>query len=406
MIVGAGPTGLAAAIAIKQKDSSADVLILEKRHKLNEVEGAGIAMPANSVVALRELGLTEELKEHAYQVKHCIYTEADGRPICRASFTATGTNVPFMAINRGELQNLLLKKARTLGVKVQTGCELINFKQNNNATIEVNWQQQVPISADNKKSELLHDTFDLLISADGIHSKTRALVFPDVKVQDFGLTNWRCIADKPTEFKELEFEPTFMWGNQGQLVMLYPFSKDQCYMYFHTFDEEKNDAQYRSFSADDFKSFGLFVPEILNQIKTQNISLTTSRFQITAKPCYFNPKFSSVLLIGDAAHPVTPILQQGATQGFWDAYFLGKLYNEATVETLPMSFSRSRQDIMQNIMNRSNDPVKNIVSSIRKGDFAERITALRKAGTPLNIAGWKNLFASYPDQINVRITAP
>ena len=76
LIVGAGIAGLALARALRRRDITADVV---ERMPEWETSGAGLYLPGNSVRALRELGLWEELAARANPIVRQRFLDHRGR---------------------------------------------------------------------------------------------------------------------------------------------------------------------------------------------------------------------------------------------------------------------------------------------------------------------------------------
>lgn len=63
-----------------QDNNSNKITVIEKRKQAN-VHAAGIALPANAVAVLREMGLGDRIDAVAHQVKQIRYTDANERVI-------------------------------------------------------------------------------------------------------------------------------------------------------------------------------------------------------------------------------------------------------------------------------------------------------------------------------------
>ena len=130
VIVGAGISGLACAIAFRQR--GINVTVLERKPEFRPV-GAGIRLPANATRAMRALGLYERLKDHGAVVvqNHVMRAYDSGRVL--ACKTAGGEMTElygseWMVIHRTRYHSLLLEEAIRLGTDVRIGCEVLEVE--------------------------------------------------------------------------------------------------------------------------------------------------------------------------------------------------------------------------------------------------------------------------------------
>src|ERR1700682_4969052 len=101
LIAGAGIAGLALAQSFKRAGIAFKQI--EKRPRIIN-DGAGIALPANAIAALRHLGLEKPILAQAHPVNEIIYTKASGEILSRASLLTPPLNkAPFVALHRCQL---------------------------------------------------------------------------------------------------------------------------------------------------------------------------------------------------------------------------------------------------------------------------------------------------------------
>lgn len=178
LIAGAGIGGLAAAVGLRQQDH--EVHIFEKSGFANEV-GAALTVPPNVDGLLKRLGLnpdenggTREEWLTRFTEKGDVVTEVDfGRLRKFFSPNEAGT------IHRIDLHEGLRNLALSLGVKMHL----------RNAVVSIDAEAGSIVLEDGTTV-----TGDVVIGADGIHSKVRRSMFgEDKEPHPFGVTTFRLL---------------------------------------------------------------------------------------------------------------------------------------------------------------------------------------------------------------------
>ncbi len=113
VIVGAGPGGSVAALALAQRGIK-DVLLLD-RDPFPRDKTCGSGLSPNALKVLDGLGLGEEVRRLAYPIMSVRIVTQGGREMVLAS------NAAAVVLLRRVFDNLLVEKAQSLGVKLTTG---------------------------------------------------------------------------------------------------------------------------------------------------------------------------------------------------------------------------------------------------------------------------------------------
>lgn len=176
---------------------------------------------------------------------------------------------------------------------------------------------------------------DALIGADGIWSTVRAQLLGEAQPRYAGYLAWRAIAH--SDYQGTSFEA---WG-QGQRFGVVPLSEEQVYWFATANGAEKASAQ-RVSKAELVRRFGRWqapIPALLE---------ATAEEVILQQPIYDRRPTrrwgeGRVTLLGDAAHPMTPNLGQGACQAIEDAVCLaGCLKHEADIASALRTYEAQR----------------------------------------------------------------
>ncbi len=302
LIAGGGIGGLTAAIALRR--SGFEVRMFERASEIREV-GAGLTIQSNAVLALRHIGLDRALLESGCQVLRAgSIRRPDGKVLSRADLEEAGRAVgaPAVAIHRARLQQLLFD---ALGADVvETGREV--------AAYEARPDGVTLLFRDGGREE-----GGVLIGADGLRSAVRARMLGDGEPLYAGYTCWRGVT---AEGGPVVAESSETWG-RGRRFGIVPI--EQCRIYwFATLNApaggRDEPGTVRTSLEALFSGWHPPVAEVLAATPDAAILRNDILHRLPA-PRWLEGR---VALLGDAAHPMTPNLGQGACQAIEDAVVL------------------------------------------------------------------------------------
>ncbi|MEM1244263.1 MAG: NAD(P)/FAD-dependent oxidoreductase [Pseudomonadota bacterium] len=375
LISGAGVAGLSLAICLQRMGIPFN--LIEKSQQLN-FSGAGIALPANAVKALRYIGLGEALDNCAHRVSEIIYTKANGKVLSRASLREPPYDYDyFVALHRKQLYQILLQQLKE---EIIFNTQIKTLKQTDNGVM-------VTFSTSNLKNE----TYAAVIGADGINSSVRRLVFHDSELVDLGMTTWRWLSAAPAE----NLQPTYMLGSKA-LLMGYPIQQDTVYCYAHICDPNNAYAHSLNHTAvlqEQFKKFAGIAPKLLASLPTDT-EIIQGRLRSVAQPLFSQGK---VALIGDASSACSPTLQQGAASALEDVIVLSELlkYFNSNIEKAFKFYENYRRQRVNWVVNASDTPMKMAFKANSRLSLFLRDLLIKFKG-PINMQGWRQLFATDP----------
>src|SRR5687768_15884999 len=106
VIVGGGPGGLAAAVALRR--GGVEAVVYERAPELRE-GGAALSLWSNAVAALARLGLAGEVVDRGAVIDRALTLTADGRLLGEAPLTEFACRVgwPSVCAHRADLQQVL-----------------------------------------------------------------------------------------------------------------------------------------------------------------------------------------------------------------------------------------------------------------------------------------------------------
>ena len=314
-IVGAGMGGLALSAALAKLGLEATVY--EQARQFTRL-GAGIQMSPNAMQVLRGLGLEEQVRDTAFRP-----TAWDNRahdsgammfqlPLGDAAEALYGA--PYLQMHRADLHGALLaavppdwiKRGKT-ATHVKDGC--LTFAD----------------------GEIVEP--DLIVGADGLHSSVRrALAGPDAPVAT-GKVAYR--ATFPASLIGREIGECVKWWGPDRHIVIYYTTAARDEVYFVTSLPDPDWAS-ESWSAkgdmavvqDAFQNFHEEVRAVLAGCPSVH------RWAILDRPPLDRWHNGRMVLLGDAAHPMTPYMAQGAATAMEDAVVLARALSEGGVMAL------------------------------------------------------------------------
>ena len=130
-IVGVGPAGLAAAIALRQQ-LDADVTLFERADALKPV-GAGVLIQPIGQAVLDRLGLGDAIRANGSRADRLFGTAHDGRVVLDLEYAKLGDNVFGVGIARRRLHRVLVDAAKAAGATIVLGAAIDAVRDGTNA---------------------------------------------------------------------------------------------------------------------------------------------------------------------------------------------------------------------------------------------------------------------------------
>jgi salicylate hydroxylase len=307
IIVGAGIGGLFAALCLHHHGLNS--IVLEKAEDLVEV-GAGIQIGANGSRLIHKLGIQSEFeKSAAAPAKGLMMDGNSGRPICHyplSGFAEKYHQFPHYQIRRADLQQVLATalESRMPGC-VRLATELSDIRQTPETLEAIATDGQVFCGR-------------AVVGCDGIHSRTRQLVFGDTEPNFAGCVAWRALI--PISEMELPNpELPRIWVGKGRHLVQYPVGSGSLVNIVACVDsavEEQERWSGRSSTAELVESFSDWCPEINKLLSKTEDALRWGLYERSVLDSW---NAGRITLLGDAAHAMLPSLAQGAVMAMEDA---------------------------------------------------------------------------------------
>jgi 2-polyprenyl-6-methoxyphenol hydroxylase-like FAD-dependent oxidoreductase len=303
LIIGGGIGGLAAAIALRR--CGASVRVFERAPEVREV-GAGLSLWPNGLRALDALGVGAAVRSRSIRDLSSALRRWDGRVIVAAGGAELERRLGDVAlvIHRSELLALLRRELPNDAVV--TGASCVGFSAEGRG-VSARFANGMTASG------------DVLIGADGIGSVVRARLFGAHPPSYAGYTAWRGVVS----FEHTRLLPGIAIGRGSQFGQV-PMADGQVY-WFATQNgppaREPPSAGWKAHLLETFAGWHAPIPELL--AATPEAAILHN--DIIDRPPLARWGHGRITLLGDAAHPMTPNLGQGANQALEDAEALARV---------------------------------------------------------------------------------
>jgi salicylate hydroxylase len=328
IIVGAGIGGLAAALALQRRGFR--VFVYERAQEIREI-GAGLIVTANARRALHDLGIDKALEaaSSCAPVHHlCNYATGAIERAVRNDQILQQYGMATLQVHRADLHGLLMEAVRAN----DPGClcpghEFFELEQD---------EAGVLVKFANGAS----DSADVLIGADGNASAVRTFLFPGEATKFNGQVAFRALI--PDELVPASIRQLQMAMNPGpkRYLLYYPLRGGRIMNLIGCGQSDSWEAEGWSIPAtnEEFaNAYSDFAPELLALI--HNIPPgALFKWGLRDREPLKTWTVGRVTMLGDAAHPMTPFLGQGACMAVEDALLLGRAF--AVSETVHEALQR------------------------------------------------------------------
>jgi 2-polyprenyl-6-methoxyphenol hydroxylase-like FAD-dependent oxidoreductase len=299
-IIGGGISGLTAGIAFARRGLAP--VIYEQAPELTEV-GAGVTLWANAFRALESIGLAGEVLRLAGGFTGGGVKRRDGAWLMhqRKDILLKRWGSGLASMHRAELQRLLAAEIDPAAIHLGARCTGFRYTSDG---VAAQFEDGREVQA------------GLLVGADGVHSVVRGQLFGDAPLRYRGYTAIRAIT--PAGSVPLPVDASETWG-RGCRFGLGPTSGERL-TWFATWNTPAGSGAGggREHLLRLFGDWHEPIRRVIDATPADSIVRTDIYDRRPARTW----TRARVALIGDAIHPMTPDLGQGACQGIVDAVTL------------------------------------------------------------------------------------
>ncbi|MFE1408832.1 FAD-dependent monooxygenase [Streptomyces sp. NPDC058770] len=306
LIAGAGIGGLTLAAGLAGRGIPA--VVLEQAEQLAPV-GAGLTVQPNALLALRRLGLAEPFEAAGARLSTAAVYDTRGRVLlqpsrAQASALLADIGAPTLGLHRATIHQALVGQLGTSELRLASTVTAVDPDQ---ATVTLANGQEVRGS--------------VLVGADGLRSTVRTALLGAQAPSYSGYYCWRGVTDTNPLSSDWVGE---MWGagrRFGGCVI------DGGRLYWFLCANGPAGGEDSDIRAALTRATAEFPDYVRQAVKDTPLS-AIRRDDIRDRPPVTQWGRGRTTLLGDAAHPMTPNLGQGACQAIEDALALTDLITE------------------------------------------------------------------------------
>lgn len=309
LVAGGGIGGLAAALALAQQGF--EVKVLEQASQIGEI-GAGMQLGPNAFHAFDALGVGEQARSRAvytdYMVMHDALDEYQVGHIPTGDAFRKRFGNPYAVIHRVDAHTALLE-----GVKVQGQVAL-----HTNTAVQTMEQDDSSVSVIDQHGQ--RHKGQALVAADGVKSVVRAQLVGDPH-RVTGHVVYRAVVDKADFPPELQWNAASIWVGPNCHLVHYPLRGGEHYNVVVTFhSREVEEWGVTEGSAEEVQSYFQDVCPKARQLI--DLPKHWKRWATADRDPISQWTYGRTTLLGDAAHPTTQYMAQGACMAIEDAVTL------------------------------------------------------------------------------------
>ncbi|MCM2340196.1 3-hydroxybenzoate 6-monooxygenase [Rhodoferax sp.] len=311
LVAGGGIGGLAAALALVRQGFR--VQVFEQAPEIGEI-GAGIQLGPNAFHAFDALGVGDKTRSRSvftdYMVMHdAIDAYQVGKIETGEAFRKRFGN-PYAVIHRVDIHKSLLEGAVETGkVEFFTNTRIEKVEQDADSVTLTDqngkqWKGVVVIGADGGKS---------VVRKQYVNDPPRVT----------GHVVYRAVVDKAEFPKDLQWNAASLWAGPNCHLVHYPLRGGEQYNIVVTFhSREKEEWGVTDGSKEEVESyFQGICPQARQLIE---LPKTWKRWATADREPIAQWSFGRATILGDAAHPTTQYMAQGACMALEDAVTLGE----------------------------------------------------------------------------------
>lgn len=326
-VIGAGMGGLATAAALRR--IGIDAQIYEQAPRFIRL-GAGIQIGCNAVKVLREFGLEPTLRAQVFYPRSWNNREHDtGQVLFDMIFGETAEQrygAPYLLGHRGDLHTALASVVPAEAIHLDH--KLTGLEQRPDNSVQLTFANGRVVEA------------EAVVAADGAHSLVREILFGKDEPNFTGRVAYRTVFPAAWLNGYWIDDCTKWWGPDRHIVIYY-VKPDRSEVYFVTSQREPGFTVESWSAMGDIvelrRAFAAFHPQVRKVLEACPSVHKWALIDRDPLPRWCE---GNVTLLGDACHPMTPYMAQGAAMAIEDAAVLSRCLNGTERDGVAAAFRR------------------------------------------------------------------
>lgn len=352
LIVGAGPTGLAAAMSLAR--AHIPVRLIDKAMRPNPYSRA-IGIQARTLELLEQHRLIEPFLELGHRARFANLF-SNGMRLARLDFDPLHTRYPYLLfLDQAVTERLLTEHLATLGVTIERGVELTMFSQGSAGI-------QATLRRADGHTETMHPSY--MIAADGAHSTIRHRLGLSFEGKTFEQTFLLADLHAETDWPEDEFH---IFASGEGLVALFPMGQGRHRLIADHPVEASPHAGPITPAVLGEPPLDIVTPPSLEECRALIARRVQERVDVSdltwASYFHLNSRMverlrvDRIFLAGDAAHVHSPAGAQGMNTGIQEALNLGwklaRVLRGAAPDRLLDTYHTERHPIERDVLRQT-----------------------------------------------------
>jgi 2-polyprenyl-6-methoxyphenol hydroxylase-like FAD-dependent oxidoreductase len=295
LISGGGIAGLSLGFWLER--NGIEPVIIERTAGFTAL-GHYISLKGNGVEVIRQMGLEQACRDHEVHFERTLLLTSKGTLLRKSSQDEFESNLGgYMLFRRADLQTVLFDAVQ----------EKLQIRHDTQISAIQDHGKEVEVQFSSGRTE----SFDFVFGADGIHSRTRQIVFGNGFIQELG---GHYIALTINTAHGLPTNNMRSYFGNGQMVTLFPTSPSSVSVIIYHGDgglqlQQKDNAFVKAFLLEAYRDFA---PEVLNLFRVidETAYVFVDAIGQVRMPAIVKGR---VALLGDAAHCPTFMSGMGSS---------------------------------------------------------------------------------------------
>jgi len=325
-IIGAGMGGLTAASTLARV--GINVNIYEQASQFSRI-GSGIQMSPNAMKVLRAIGLEDKTREIAFRPDHQLSRDWDTGHVNLdypfGDVIEQRYDAPYLLMHRGDLHAML--NSIVPEDRLHRSKKVVDLQDIEDGRVRLDFEDGS------------HVTADAVIASDGVHSLVRERLFGPESPTYSGRVAYRTTF--PASLLKEPIDDCTKWWGVDRHIVIYYTTRNRDEVYFVTSVPEPNwteESWSLKASTDELRAaFVGFHPIVTDVLE---VCPSVNKWAIFEREPMAAWSRGNTVLIGDACHPMTPYMAQGAASSMEDASILARCLDGVSRDGIADAFRR------------------------------------------------------------------